>query len=130
VLAVDVVLVFLISGWRADAADLQSRARDLGERIAVSKGVDLTQQKHIDLLRSQSSGVSSLSKAVKASADAQTTPAHAYRDIALGYQACYDARGEAIAKAWAGASVADSVAAADAACASADQSSAALKAGN
>jgi hypothetical protein len=129
VLAGDVVLIALISGWRADAADFQSRARDLGERIAISNGVDQAQQKQIDILTSQSAGVSSLSQTVQASADEQATSAHAYRDIALGFQECYDARGEAIAKAWAGASVADSLAGANAACTIADQSSAALKAG-
>lgn len=129
VLAGDVVLVFLISGWRADAADLQSRAHGLGERIAISNSVDQTQQKQIGILTSQADGVSALAATVQGSADDQATSAHAYRDVALGYQACYDARGEAIAKAWAGSSVAASLATANAACTGADQSSAALQAG-
>jgi hypothetical protein len=130
VVVADAVLVSLIAGWRADAADLQSRAHDLGERIAIANGVDQAQQEQIDILTSQSDEVTSTLAGLQASADEQESSAHAYRDVALGYQTCYDARGEAIASAWAGAAVVDSLTAADAACGAADASSAALSAGS
>ncbi len=125
----DAMLVSLTSGWRTEAADLQSRANDYGERIAIANGIDQAQQEQLSILTSQAEEVATTLSTLSTAADEEEFVAHAYRDVALDYQSCYDSRGEAIAKAWAGASVSTSLTEAKAACAAASKASAELKTG-